>query len=145
MPELGVPIVESAKRAPPFDNRAHDGGGHRYLTDPLAETYILRPPDGGVISEGMLPPQEMGVRAALIEAMEAFKLNAAVGFWATALGTKRAKVASALLKDKVNALETTIGLSREHLAAARRIENSYRGEARGLIKLAMKNLAAGKD
>jgi hypothetical protein len=136
--ELSTPIVDSARRAPPFDNRVFMNDGLRFLTDPLAEEYICIPPDGGLISPGMLPPQEMEVRAALVEAIEAFKHGEQFGFLRRLLRSKSVAAADELLLAKVTALAETIRLSAAHRAASTRLRRSYRGEAHALLEWAEK-------
>lgn len=131
--ELASPIVESARLSACFDNRLFIGDGERFLTDPLAEEYICVPPDGGLLVPGMLPPQEMEVRAALIEAIEAFKLQVQIGFWKRLRRSSEAVAAEELLIAKVQALAETTTRSTEHRAASVRISRSYRGEAHALL------------
>lgn len=134
--ELGTSIVDSARGAPPFDNRVFVDDGLRFLTDPLAEQYICVPPDGGLISPGMLPPQEMEVRAALVEAIEVFKHGEQFGFLKRLLRSKEVAAADELLLGKVAALAETIRRSASHRAASARIRRSYRGEAHALLEWA---------
>jgi hypothetical protein len=136
MSHLWMPIVERAKKAHTFDNRLCDAGGSRFLTDPLAKRYISIPPDGGCMEPGMLPPQEMEVRAALVEAIAAFEARGQVGFWKRFMGSREAKAADTLVKDKVQVLKGAASRSREHRAAAIRIRSSYPGTASALLRWA---------
>lgn len=131
--ESWVSNTESAARAAPFDNTQAFSNGSRLLTDALAGRYIEIPPIGGTIALGMLPPQEMQVRAALIEASYSFASLAKVGFWGKLFGTETAQEAETLWRSKMQALATCIRSSREHRAAAIRLKNSYPGTIRGLI------------
>lgn len=132
---LGVPIVEAARRAPSFDNCLSFSDGTRFLTDPMAERYIVIPPMGGTMQPGMLPPQEMQVRAALIEASAALGAMQKTGFWAQLFGKRQAREASDLFANKIEALASCVALSKEHRAAATRLERSYPGTVRGLLKM----------
>lgn len=131
-----TPTVDSARRSASFDNRLFVGDGERFLTDPLAEQYICVPPDGGLLVPGMLPPQEMEVRAALIEAIEAFRQQERIGFWKRLWHFRVASAADELVISKVKALSETRLRSPEHRAAAARIYRSYRGEAHALLEWA---------
>lgn len=136
MDKLSGSIVEAASRAAAFDNRLCAGGGVKYLVDPLALDYISLPPGGGMLKRGMLPPQEMEVRAALIEAIEAFKWVDRVPMWKKMFRAPEAKEAEALMGSKIEALASATERSREHQAAAARIYRNYPGASRGLLAAA---------
>jgi len=131
-----VSVTESAARAAAFDNTQSFSDGSRLLTDVLAERYIEIPPDGHAIAIGMLPPQEMQVRAALLEASLSFQATTKIGFFSQLFGTARAKKANNLYEEKLQALAKCIRLSREHGAASKRIMNSYPGVPKALLEQA---------
>ncbi|MTJ94023.1 MAG: hypothetical protein F8N36_14370 [Desulfovibrio sp.] len=117
----GVSVVE-AKNKPPFNNTLffHDEAGRacRYLTDPLAETY-LAPPEN-LVKDGMLPPQEFEVCAALLE-MKLFTERAiSYGTWSFFRRSER-RAAWEIARQKQNRLMELVNSSREHKAAIRRI------------------------
>lgn len=109
-----------------FDNTRtvrDDAGDHiRYLTDPLAETYIE--PPGAWISEGMLPPEDLEVRRALAE-MKALTDHAkSFGFLSRLFGSDTYRKARTAAVEKQQALLSLVNSSREHKAAIRRIVNA---------------------
>jgi len=73
-----------------FDNTITrlDDEGNRvcYLIDPLAVKYIV--PPGSTVLDGMLPPQDMEVRRALVEMKVATEQLAAVGFLSRLFGSQ---------------------------------------------------------
>lgn len=122
----GVSIVESAKRKPPFDVNQYvideSGKQVRFLSDPLYEKYLATP--GDMVSEGMIPPEEFQLSAAMLEMKNFTDQLIDLGFidrlFRTAEYIKRYDVA----RGKQRILLQLVNCSREHKAAIRRIENA---------------------
>lgn len=110
----------------PFDNTrvVRDEGGCdvRYLTDPLAETY-LEPP-GAWISEGMLPPEDLEVRRALAEVKLLADHARSFGLLSRLFGSDKYREARAAAVERQETLLRLVNSSREHKAAIRRIVNA---------------------
>lgn len=106
----------------PFDNTKtvsdESGKRVRFLTDPLAETYIE--PLGAWISDGMLPPQEMEVREALVAFKIASDKIASMGLLSRMIGS-RYREAKNQHQQASQSLLTLVNSSQEHKAAIRRI------------------------
>jgi hypothetical protein len=124
--ETTIGIVESAKNQPPFDNRVHmadeDGNAVRFVTDPLDERYIEPPGDN--IPQGMLPPEEFQVRAALAE-MKFFTDNLIeLGIFGWIFRRSEFRRRHQIASEKQQALRQLVACSREHRAALRRIVNA---------------------
>lgn len=107
----------------PFDNtktvKDESGNPVRFLADSLAETYI-EPPDAW-ISDGMLPPQEMEVRKALVTFKFASDSVESFGLLSRMIGSTRYRDAKNQLQLASKSLMTLVNSSREHKAAIRRI------------------------
>lgn len=110
----------------PFDNTkalSDDAGNPvRYLVDPLAEVYI-EPPEAWV-SDGMLPPQDLEVREALVELKFATDRLHTFGFVSRMMKSPDYRHALQAAQTKAEALGELVNRSREHKAAIRRIVNA---------------------
>ena len=110
----------------PFDNTKalSDDAGNPvlFLVDPLAEAYI-EPPEAWV-SEGMLPPQDLEVREALMELKLATGRVHTFGIVARMMKSPNYRQALQAAQSKADALGELVSRSREHKAAIRRIVNA---------------------
>lgn len=118
-------LLEVVRRAVPFDNRLVDAKGDRYLVDPLAETYIVVPAEGAQIIEGMLPPEEMQIRAAVVEAKDAIRLARLLTLKDRLFHTAKVREVDRLTEIIKSGLTKLVVFSPAHKAAAKRLRNSY--------------------
>lgn len=115
-------VVESAKSAPPFDNTITLANGDRYLIDPLAEDYLIVP--GDTIPEGMLPPEEFQVQAAIVEMVMFTKRIQKYGFFSRLFRTKIYLEARSVALEKQRELRSLGNSSQAHRAALIRISKT---------------------
>lgn len=134
--EEWVSISDAAKRAAPFDNTACFADGTRFLTDPLAPDYIVCPPDGRAMPIGMLPPEELEVRAHLTQAALSFKAMANMSWVKRTFAKGAVQEVEAHFQSNLRGLAACILSSSLHRVAATRISKNYPGVPRGLLNAA---------
>lgn len=119
----GLALSVWANSAPPFDNRLLDldhpsGEPTRYLLDPLASKYVTKPQ--GIVPPGMLPPEEIQVRAAIIELMNAALAITKTSWLSSFFSTKRYERIAETLDETELALRHLATRTPLHIAALKR-------------------------
>lgn len=106
-----------------FDNRifALDAKGSpvRFITDPLAESYIDIP--GRYVLPGMLPPEEFEVSAAFVELHHAIENALGVGLVIRLFQPSRARALKVVAEAKQESFLQLVNRSPAHKAAIRRM------------------------
>lgn len=102
--------------------RNESGASIRFIESPTDEQYLNAP--GNFIPEGMLPPEDLQVRVALVEMKLFTERLIAFGLVSRLLRTSRFKKAESVAREKQSALMDLVNSSPEHKAAIRRIVNS---------------------
>lgn len=114
-----------------FDNRifALDAKGSpvRFITDPLAESYIDIP--GKYVLPGMLPPEEFEVSAALVDLHHAIVASLGAGIITWMLRPDRVRKLRAVAELKQRMFVQLINRSPAHKAAIRRISKLINSDA----------------
>lgn len=118
--------MTAAQPNTPFDSRAYylDDAGRtvQFVAHPLDQTYLTVPGPG--VPAGMLPPQDLEIRAALGDLAMAEVEVLSLGLIATYARLPSYRKAQAVVKAHQDALAALVASSPEHQAAMRRIVES---------------------